>query len=56
VKDASIAVHFDFSSSFLEWNVSFIKVIHNWEVVALASFFTLLYSYRVRWEGEYKIL
>jgi hypothetical protein len=36
VKDASVAVH-------LEWNVSVIRVAHDWEVDVLASFFNLLY-------------
>jgi hypothetical protein len=30
-------------------------VAHDWEVDVLASFFNLLYSYRVRWEGENKL-
>jgi hypothetical protein len=36
-------------------SLSFIKASHDWEVDDLASFFTLLYSYRVRREGEDKL-
>jgi hypothetical protein len=36
-----------------QWNVSFIRVAHDWEVDVLASFFKL-YSLRVRWGGKDK--
>lgn len=51
-KDALIVAHLDFASGSLQWDVSFIRAAHNWEVKALASFFTLLYSIRVRREGK----
>lgn len=35
-----------------QWDVSFIRAAHDWEVDVLASFFTLLYSLRVGSEGE----
>jgi hypothetical protein len=40
---------------FLKLNVSFIRATHDWEVDVLTSFFTLLYSHRVRWEGQDKL-
>jgi hypothetical protein len=33
----------------------FIRVAHDWEVNVFISFFNLLYSYRVRREGEDKL-
>jgi hypothetical protein len=33
VKDASIATNMDYSSGSLQWNVSFIRFVHDWEVV-----------------------
>jgi hypothetical protein len=51
----SVAVNLDFSSRSIWWNVSFIRAAHDWEVDALASFYTLLYSSRVRREGEDKL-
>jgi hypothetical protein len=55
VKDASVAVHLELSSGSLQWNVSFIRAAHDWEVDVFASFFNLLYSYRVRREDEDKL-
>jgi len=52
VTDASVAIHLNLSSGSLQWHVSFIRAAHDWEVDVLASFFTLLYSYRVRREAE----
>jgi hypothetical protein len=54
VKDAFLAIHLDLSSGSLKWNVSFIKEAHILRVDVLASFFNLLYSYRVRREREDK--
>jgi hypothetical protein len=50
--DASIAVDLELFSSSLQWNVNFIKAAHNWEIDVLDLFFNLLYSIRVRQEGE----
>jgi hypothetical protein len=54
VKDASVAVYLDLSTGSLQWNVSLIRAAHDWEVDVLASFFTLLYSYKARREREDK--
>lgn len=51
-KDALIAAHLVSESGSFQWDVSFIRAAHNWEVDVLASFFTLLYSIRVSREGE----
>jgi hypothetical protein len=51
-KDALVATHLVSASGSFQWDVSFIRAAHDWEVDALASFFTLLYSMRVGREGE----
>jgi hypothetical protein len=55
VKDASIAIQLELSSGFLPWNVSFIRTAHDWELDVFVSLFNLMYSYRVRREGEDKL-
>jgi hypothetical protein len=55
VKDASITDNMDRSSGSIQWNVSFISLVHNWEVEVLASFYSLLYSQKLRREGEDKL-
>ena len=32
VKDALVVVNMDLSNGFLQWNVSFIRLAHDWEV------------------------
>lgn len=44
VKDASIAAHLKLSGGYNQWNVSFVKATHYWEVDVFASFFSLLHS------------
>jgi hypothetical protein len=51
-KDAPVASHLVSVSGTFQWDVSFIRVAHDWEADVLASFFTLLYSIRVGREGE----
>jgi hypothetical protein len=50
-KDAFVADHMDYSSGSLQWEISFIRAAHDWELDTVASFFTLLYSPRGRREG-----
>ena len=45
----------DLSSGTIQWNISFIWLIHDWEVDTLASFYSLLYSFRSRREREDKL-
>jgi hypothetical protein len=56
VKDVPIVANMDFMSGSLQWNVSFIQLVHDWELKVLASFYTLLYSHRMRREGEDKLV
>jgi hypothetical protein len=54
-KNAFVADHLDFSSGSLQWDVSFIRAAHDWELDTMASFFTLLYSICRRRVGEDKL-
>jgi hypothetical protein len=54
-KDASVAAHSELSSGFDQWNVSFGRATNDWQVVVFVLFFNLLYSVRVRREGEDKL-
>jgi hypothetical protein len=54
-KNAFVADHMDFSSGSLQWDVSFIRAAHDWELDTMTSFFTLLYSFRERRVGEDKL-
>ena len=51
-KDVSIADNRDCLNGSVQWNVTFIRRVHDWEVEVLASFYTLLYSHTMRGEGE----
>jgi hypothetical protein len=54
-KDALVVAHMGSESGSLQWDVGFIRAAHDWEVDVLASFFTLLYSIRVRSVGDGKL-
>jgi hypothetical protein len=54
-KEVSIVDNMDLTGGVLQWNVSFFQLVHDWELETLASFYTLLYSYRMSREGEDKI-
>ena len=55
VKDAIVVNNMDLLSGNLQWNISFLRLIHDWEVDMVASFYSLLYSFRSRREGEDKL-
>jgi hypothetical protein len=46
-KMASIADNADLVSGSCKWNVSFIRALNDWEVEELASFYSLLYSFKL---------
>jgi hypothetical protein len=50
-----MANHWQFSNDTLQWNITFIRSMHDWEVDLITSFFNLLYSLRLRRGGEGKI-
>jgi hypothetical protein len=37
------------------WNILFTRHVHDWEVEVVSRFFEMLYSLKVRYEGENKI-
>jgi hypothetical protein len=37
-----MANHVQFSTNSLQWNVTFIRLVHDWEVELVTSFFNLL--------------
>jgi hypothetical protein len=47
-KEALVAIHMWFSNDTCQWNVTFIKAVHDWEMELVTSFFDLLYSIRLR--------
>jgi hypothetical protein len=55
-KEASIADNVERSNGVMQWNIVFTRLIHEWEVEVevLASFYSCLYSYKLR-EGEDKL-
>jgi hypothetical protein len=54
VKDESIVANMDYSSGPLQW-ISFICLVHDWEVDVLASFYIFLYSHIMKREREDKL-
>jgi hypothetical protein len=54
-KDALVVAHLVPNSGSLQWDINFIQAAHDWEEEVLASFFTLLYSIRVRNQGDNKL-
>jgi hypothetical protein len=54
-KEASMAHHLQFSNEISQWNITFIKSVHEWEVESITSFFNLLYSPRLRRGDKDKI-
>jgi len=67
MKDASVADNMEVLSSSIQWNVSFVREAHDWEVDVFASFFQVLHlamvsrdhADRLRWvlskKGVFKV-
>jgi hypothetical protein len=55
VKDASIANNLEFLGDSNQWNVSFIREAHDWEVDDFVSFFQALHSVKVSRGSEDKL-
>jgi hypothetical protein len=53
-KDASIAALLEHFGGSIQWNVSFARATHDWDVGVFVSFFKVLYLVKVRQEGEDK--
>jgi hypothetical protein len=55
LKEASIADNMEHSSNFIQWNIQFTRLIHDWEVGELASFYKSLYDCKLQGEGKDKL-
>ena len=55
VKEAFVATNMYLSSGTIHWNINFIRLAHDWEVEMLASFYSLLYSFRGKRGGVDKL-
>ena len=53
-KDASIADNMERSNGAIQWNIQFTRLIHDWEVDVLATFFRCLYACKLREDGKDK--
>jgi hypothetical protein len=54
-KEASIADNLERANGAIQWNIQFTRLIHDWEVEVLASFYRSLYSCKLREDGEDKL-
>jgi hypothetical protein len=54
-REASIADNVERTNGTIQWNIVFTRLIHDWEVEILASFYNCLYSYKLRGVGEDKL-
>jgi hypothetical protein len=54
-REASIADNMERYNGTIQWNIVFTRLIHDWEVDILASFYNCLYSYKFRGVGEDKL-
>jgi hypothetical protein len=50
-----VANHLEVSSGSHQWNVSFIRTLHDWEMEVFALFFNLLYLSKAGQGGEDKL-
>jgi hypothetical protein len=55
VKDASVANNIEVLGGSIQWNVSFIREAHDWELDVFVSFFQALHSIKERQGGEDKL-
>jgi len=55
-KDASVAANVELLGSSIQWNVSFTREAHDWEVGVFAYFLQVLHSVTVRRGSENKLL
>jgi hypothetical protein len=43
------------SNGVVQWNIVFSRLVHDWKVETLASFYSCLYAYKLRGVGEDKL-
>jgi len=51
-KEAWVVDNMLFSNGVIQWNVSFVKAVQDWEVDLEFAFFGVLYSFRWRQDSE----
>jgi hypothetical protein len=51
-RGASIADNVECDNGSIQWNIVFTRLIHDWEVEVLASFYSRLYSYKFKGLGR----
>jgi hypothetical protein len=54
-KGASIADNMEQSNGIIQWNIQFSRLVHDWEVEVLASFYKCLYDCKLRGVGVDKL-
>jgi hypothetical protein len=54
-REASIADNMEHSNGSIQWNIVFTRLLHDWEVETLVSFYNCLYSRKLRGVGEDKL-
>jgi hypothetical protein len=54
-KDTFVVAHVEFFGGSIQWNMSFARAAHDWEVDTFTSFFRVLYLVRMRLEWEDKL-
>ncbi|KAG2684632.1 hypothetical protein I3760_10G084800 [Carya illinoinensis] len=55
-KEASVADYMDSSNGLLQYNVSFIRSVQDWEVGDISDFYNTLYALNLEWGVEEKLL
>jgi len=55
VKDAAVADNFEHLGDSIQWNMSFTREAHDWEVDVFVSFFQVLHSVKVSRDTEDKL-
>ena len=54
-REVSIVGNMEHANGTIQWNIVFTRLIHDWEVEILASFYNCLYSFKLRGLGEDKL-
>jgi hypothetical protein len=55
-KDEWVEENMQIQNGNILWNILFTRLVHDWEVEVVSRFFELLYSLKVRYEGEVKFV
>jgi hypothetical protein len=55
LNEASIADYVERSNGVIQWNIVFTRLIHDWKVEVLASFYSRLYSFKLQGNLEDKL-